>query len=227
MSSEPQWRFRKMGCDEPGIDPVQEEFFATEELEDLNGALVREAIQNSLDARGGNEPVEVVFTFGHLTNCKEAIDKTDIFRGLSPHLRAKTNKLAKLPSPVEGLDFIAVEDFGTFGLRGDPRIYDDSAPNMADEHFYYFWRNIGRSRLAGGTSNQHPSLSAGNAVSNQIPDLATVRRPNFHALRLLAGTVVLYRVTLEKFVLWYLATEIPVIVLRGLSSRKLTIETAK
>ena len=34
-----------MGRDEPGIDPIQDEFFATEELEDLNGALVREAGQ--------------------------------------------------------------------------------------------------------------------------------------------------------------------------------------
>lgn len=53
MNLEPQWRFRRMGRDEPGIDPVQEEFFVTEEPEDLNGALVREAIQNSLDTQDG------------------------------------------------------------------------------------------------------------------------------------------------------------------------------
>lgn len=47
MNLEPIWRFRKMGRAEPGIDPIQDEFFATEELsvgsvgEDLNGALVR------------------------------------------------------------------------------------------------------------------------------------------------------------------------------------------
>ncbi len=37
------------------IDPIEEEFFSTEALGSLADALVREAIQNSLDARAGGD----------------------------------------------------------------------------------------------------------------------------------------------------------------------------
>lgn len=80
----PIWRFRRMRRDEPDIDPVQEEFFATEELEDLNGALVREAVQNSLDARDGDTPVEVMFSFGQQDDSRNAIDRAEVFRELAP-----------------------------------------------------------------------------------------------------------------------------------------------
>lgn len=64
----PEWRFRRMGRDEQGIDPVQEEFFATEELGDLNEALVREAIQNSLDAHDGNDETRTVAERGNIAS---------------------------------------------------------------------------------------------------------------------------------------------------------------
>ncbi|MCL4799030.1 MAG: hypothetical protein KJ025_05540 [Burkholderiales bacterium] len=46
----PQWQFRRMHPGEMNIDPIESEFFSTEALESLADALVREAIQNSLDA---------------------------------------------------------------------------------------------------------------------------------------------------------------------------------
>lgn len=146
MALPPIWRFREMKRDEPGIDPVHGEFFTTEELEDLNGALVREAVQNSLDARAGDDPVEVVFTFGCLTERKDALNQDAMFRKLGEHIQARGNGLRRVPQAVESLDFVAVEDFGTFGLKGDPSIYEDSLEDMTDQHFYYFWRNIGRSQ---------------------------------------------------------------------------------
>jgi len=48
----PQWQFRRMHPGEMNIDPIESEFFSTEALESLADALVREAIQNSLGARG-------------------------------------------------------------------------------------------------------------------------------------------------------------------------------
>jgi len=47
----PEWRFRRMQPGEMNIDPIEGEFFSTEALGSLADALVREAIQNSLDAR--------------------------------------------------------------------------------------------------------------------------------------------------------------------------------
>jgi hypothetical protein len=52
------------------------------------------------------------------------------------------------PKSDERLDFVLVEDFGTRGLQGDPRQSEDdeigTSPFRND--FYYFWRNVGRSR---------------------------------------------------------------------------------
>jgi hypothetical protein len=47
----PAWQFRRMHAGEMNIDPIESEFFSTEALESLADALVREAVQNSLDAR--------------------------------------------------------------------------------------------------------------------------------------------------------------------------------
>lgn len=51
MTIPPEWRFRRMQPGEMNIDPIEGEFFSTEALGSLADALVREAIQNSLDAR--------------------------------------------------------------------------------------------------------------------------------------------------------------------------------
>ena len=45
-----EWRFRRMLPGEMNIDPIESEFFSTEALDSMSDALVRESIQNSLDA---------------------------------------------------------------------------------------------------------------------------------------------------------------------------------
>jgi hypothetical protein len=47
------WRFRAMTRDEVNIDPFEDEFFTTEMLQGIHGALVREAIQNFIDTATG------------------------------------------------------------------------------------------------------------------------------------------------------------------------------
>ena len=91
----PQWRFREMQPGEINVDPIEGEFFTTEALGSLNDALVRETIQNSLDAAIGNEPVTVKFSFG-----KQPKDQSDFkkvlnssLNGISPHLFAKHSGL--------------------------------------------------------------------------------------------------------------------------------------
>ncbi len=44
------WRFNPMSPGDLNVDPIEHEFFATETLGGITDALVREAIQNSLDA---------------------------------------------------------------------------------------------------------------------------------------------------------------------------------
>ncbi|MBE9544772.1 MAG: hypothetical protein IMF02_09795, partial [Proteobacteria bacterium] len=63
MDKNPQWRFREMRPGEINVDPIEGEFFTTEAIGSITDALVRESIQNSLDAAQGNEPVTVRFSF--------------------------------------------------------------------------------------------------------------------------------------------------------------------
>jgi hypothetical protein len=45
-----KWYFREMQRAEMSVNPVQSEFFSTEAIEGLTEGLVRESIQNTLDA---------------------------------------------------------------------------------------------------------------------------------------------------------------------------------
>jgi hypothetical protein len=59
MESMPTWRFREHLPGEPVRNPIQGEFFSNETIANDAEALVREGIQNSLDARLGASPVIV------------------------------------------------------------------------------------------------------------------------------------------------------------------------
>ncbi|MEW5708191.1 MAG: hypothetical protein AB1830_04700 [Pseudomonadota bacterium] len=148
MADAPFWKFRRMQPGEMNIDPIESEFFSTEALGSLADALVREAIQNSLDARSPGEPVRVRIAFSPPGAWLQGERADRYFVGLWRHLAADRSGLARLPSPEEPVGFLVVEDYGTRGLQGDPRQSEDEeiGPGGARNDFYYFWRNVGRSR---------------------------------------------------------------------------------
>jgi len=133
---------------EINVDPIEGEFFTTEALGSITDALVREAIQNSLDAARGAGPVTVRFT--RFSRSNPAYDARIIRRkyidGLAAHLQARHAGLQDIPRPSEPVDYLLVEDYGTRGLQGDIAQYDDLDDDFKKNDFYYFWRNIGRTR---------------------------------------------------------------------------------
>lgn len=133
---------------EMNIDPIESEFFSTEVLGSLADALVREAIQNSLDARAGGEPARVRFAFSSPAAMLEGDQAERYLAGLREHLAADRAGIAQPPPPGEPLSFLVLEDFGTRGLQGDPGQSEDEEIGAAGvrNDFYYFWRNVGRSR---------------------------------------------------------------------------------
>jgi len=142
----PKWRFRDMTPGEMNIDPIEGEFFSTEALHSGAEALVRETIQNSLDAAAGPcVRVSVRLSTGEEAMRGEARDR--YLADLLPHLKARGNGLLDVPRPGEPMGFLVVEDFGTRGLQGDVRQYEDAEDGTGTRRndFYYFWRNIGRS----------------------------------------------------------------------------------
>lgn len=146
MNPLPKWRFREMQPGEINVDPIEGQFFTTEVLSSINDALVREAIQNSLDAAADEGPVTVRFSFLSLSSRKTSFVRDRYLDGLLSHLRARDAGLAEIPADTEPLSFLLIEDFGTRGLQGDVSQYDDLDDDIRRNDFYYFWRNIGRTR---------------------------------------------------------------------------------
>jgi hypothetical protein len=117
---ESQWYFKRWQPGDTPRDPIQGEFFATEAIKDSAEALVRESIQNSLDARRDGQIAKVRF---FVSGMKVAVPRTKVEKylpGLGTHLEAKRNGLYEPPDADEPCSFVVVEDFGTKGLEGDP-----------------------------------------------------------------------------------------------------------
>ena len=146
LATDPGWRFRRMQPGEINIDPIEEEFFTTEALDSITDALVREAIQNSLDAANGGGPVTVYFTLERLDLAGSPSLAERYLAGLEPHLAVRHTGLREVPALKREMACLIIEDFGTRGLQGDETQYDDLEDHGRRNDFYYFWRNIGRTR---------------------------------------------------------------------------------
>lgn len=116
-----QWHFNSYRPGDKKRNPIQGEFFSSEAIADPGRALVREGIQNSLDAATGEGPVLVrIFVSGN-ENAVEARDVSEFFKGAWDHLRAPRNGLREIPDRNEGCEFLVFEDFSTTGLTPQTR----------------------------------------------------------------------------------------------------------
>ncbi|OPY76627.1 MAG: hypothetical protein A4E63_00014 [Syntrophorhabdus sp. PtaU1.Bin050] len=140
------WRFRATASDEVEQEITQRDQFRNDEV-DLSDTIVREAIQNSLDARRNGEIVRMRF----------ALQRVD--RGLNPEFIQQlfpkdfANHGSAAGINVRALDFecptaLVIEDFGTSGLTGS--IFDRD-----DGHFCDFWRRMGKSHKTGSRLGRH------------------------------------------------------------------------
>ena len=105
---------------EINVDPIEGEFFTTDALDSHAAGLVREAIQNSLDARIPGQKVRVRFRYSGPKLALGQEERKTFLEGLWPHLESPHCGLLNLPGKKEDMDFLLIEDDGTRGLRGDP-----------------------------------------------------------------------------------------------------------
>ena len=137
-------------------DPVQGEFFSSES--DLAERLVRESIQNSLDAKLKGETARVRFAFSRDRLALSANASRPYLNGFRRHLEAVTidrngTRPQQGQSVGEGeavyeafrqldqpMTWLAVEDFGTRGLTGQ---IEGNRERESDNHFWGFFRSIG------------------------------------------------------------------------------------
>lgn len=138
-----RWHFNEMRPRDKAREPIQGEFFAAEAIDKPGEALVREGIQNSLDARRSGVKVMVRIRVSG-TEGGVARKEIDHFAdGLDDHIKAPGNGLRDIPAHGDSCPFLVFEDFGTTGLTGDPAEWKPAAGSR--NHFYYFFRAEGRS----------------------------------------------------------------------------------
>ena len=136
------WYFSKVNPRFKNREATQGEFFANDtELR----AFVREAVQNSLDARrpGYTGPVSVrIFVSGSKSALSIDASKR-YFKGGWDHFHAEGSGLRDAPVRADNCHFITYEDSGTTGLTGDVNQYHEVAD--VRNPFYYFFRAEGQS----------------------------------------------------------------------------------
>lgn len=131
------WKFKKLSIGDPERDPHEVEFFT---LTGISEALVREFIQNSLDAK--SEPFVIVrITFEKTT--KESAKR--FFSNLEEHLKASNFSTTELSR--EEVPFLTIEDFGTSGLDGATGERGERPDGK--NNFYNFWWYEGKSEKTG------------------------------------------------------------------------------
>ena len=145
---EAAWHFYELVLGQKIREAVQEEFFSADVIRGAADALVREGIQNSLDAAESASCVRINISLGELApeSDKRAIET--FFGGSWKHFSAHDSGLKSPPKENEPSRFIAFEDFGTSGLTGDPAQYLP-IPNV-ENRFFHFFRVEGRSDKAEG-----------------------------------------------------------------------------
>lgn len=144
----PAWHFRKKRAGDVARDPISSEFFSSESVEDAARSVIREAIQNSLDARPRpfTMPADIRIRIGVGSSALHQSTAAAFHANAWPHLSASGTGLGDPPQQRERCSFLTVEDFGTQGLEGNPR---DWTTGKGANAFYAFFRSEAYSDKAG------------------------------------------------------------------------------
>ena len=125
------------------MDPIHDNFFVQDSA-NLAESLVRETLQNSLDAQvDEGTQVRVRFALNEVPEAKRAIFDRYL-SALTPHLAAAKPALEKACSSAKP-QFLVIEDFGTKGLMGDTVSNRDTKSGFSN-----FWRHVGKTEKGSG-----------------------------------------------------------------------------
>ena len=149
-----QWVFSELSAAAVRRDPNETQLFKTEQAGENEyagtDALVREVLQNSMDAATGDGPVRIRLALHPPSELPPRRRLATYFRRLQSPLKSRDVRFDQDGVPVPEQGFLVCEDFGTRGLLGDPLLNTDPVPGSEDcQDFFWFWRNIGRSGKTG------------------------------------------------------------------------------
>lgn len=164
----PKWLFHPKLPNDTIKNPISGEFFSAEAVQGVAASLIREGIQNSLDAR-------IPDSSGRASGCAKVRiylsedagalppSKSEAwFNSLWPHIAAPKNGLRNQPSAGDICPFIVYEDFNTTGVTGDALAHEvsDGRPN----NFLNFFRAEGHSDKG---AHERGSWGVGKIVFNR------------------------------------------------------------
>lgn len=177
-----KWQFRTLNPNDTSGTSTAEDNFAQEERTNVD-ILVRECIQNPLDARLGTESIQVHFKWRTLDSEKSAFIGdllTSEFRN-----QLVLAGVTKTSDPPAAIDVLVIEDFGTIGLRG---CYEDSAVEGDEQNWNAFWFREGEgakpSKANGGAGQGKLTMY----VASQIRTVAALTTRATDGKRLLFGS---------------------------------------
>jgi len=134
------WHFQRQPAGQVEQEITQRDQFSNDDV-DLSETIIRESIQNSLDAAVHPETtVRVTYRFLGSENELSADFLKSLVADQLPHARAAELELSDF-DPGEP-SALVIEDFGTTGLTG-------STDEIDDHHFSDFWRRHGKSHKHG------------------------------------------------------------------------------
>jgi disulfide oxidoreductase YuzD len=136
-----KWNFIKYPLGMTIRDSTAGEFFSVDAIDKSAQGLIREGIQNSMDARiEKGKPLRIRIFLGQIDNPDSA---KVWFEGAWLHYDAD-DKLESKPKPNDPISYLVFEDFGTTGLQGNTEQTRDLGSKIKNP-FFYFFRAEGRS----------------------------------------------------------------------------------
>jgi hypothetical protein len=144
MEMSANWTFTLKDKSEKNRDPVSGEFFASDAIKNAGEALIREAIQNSLDARpdrpNGQAQVRI-YVSGSAKALPPSAHQKWFGSAWSHYLAPKNGLRPGKATRDKKCGFLVFEDFGTTGLTGNWEQTDviEGGKNA----FFYFFRAEG------------------------------------------------------------------------------------
>lgn len=192
------WHFEQRDPAGVQIIPKDEQHFAA--VSGIVTSLVRETVQNSGDAWAGTVPVRMHFRFGKLNADRFEKYVTD----LPPHL-SNFGVQCETLAAARTVQYLAIEDFGTHGLRGG---YGLDAG--VESGYVAFWRRYGESSKGADAGGRHGLGKSTISTASKLRLFfgATVRSDDPERHLLLQGQISLrpHRIgdkIFDAYGLWY------------------------
>jgi hypothetical protein len=130
------WSTKYIGKNDDELEPMGENFFINAEVLTLVSSLVRESVQNSIDARlDSTKPVRMRFHVGKMSTENEERYLSNLY----PHVESVFGRRGDGKGEISK-KYLVVEDFNTKGLKGNSTsARPEKDPLEPDKNSFYFF----------------------------------------------------------------------------------------